>query len=70
MGKLYGYPPHKYFEIVDNQYLNAGIDLACASGYWEDENYQYKKSQETAQNEAGAIDTVLDEFRKAQSERG
>jgi hypothetical protein len=70
MGKLYGQTPSDYFEIVDNQSLNVAINYACAAAFWEDENYHYKKSKETAQNEAGAIDQVLEQATKQMNERG
>lgn len=70
MGKLYGRSACSYFEIIDNPSLNTSIDLACAAAYWEDENYHYQEAQKTAGNEAGAIDGVMDEFRKQQNERG
>ena len=70
MGKLYGHLPSDYFEIIDNPSLNVAINLACAVGHWEDENYHYKESQKTAQNEAGEIGNVLEDLRRQQNERG
>lgn len=63
MGKLFGYPPHKYFD-TDNQYINLAIDIACATAHWEDENYRLKESKETAQEEASMIGASLDRIRE------
>lgn len=70
MGKLYGYPPSNYFEIIDNQQLNAAINLACAIAFWEDENYHYQESQKTAQGEAAEIGNVMEDYRQKLNDRG
>lgn len=70
MGKFYGLTPSDYFEIEDNQNLNLAVDLACMLGYFEDENYHYKQSQETAQNEAVSIGQVLEQERERLDGRG
>lgn len=70
MGKLFGQSPSSYFYIEDYEVqMKSAIDLACAVGYWEDENYHYTKSKETASNEAGAISDVINEQRRQASER-
>lgn len=63
MGKLFGKPPSDYFN-TDNQYVNVAINMACACAHWEDENHNYKKSQETAKEEAGSIADVLAKTRE------
>lgn len=62
MGKLFAKPPSEYFELED-QYLNLAIDIACASAHWEDENYHHSQATATAQDEAGSIDAVLEEYK-------
>lgn len=70
MGKLFGWPPHKYFDL-DNDYVNLAIDMACASAHWEDENYHYKQAQEKAKEEADQIGGTLESFREQiQGQRG
>lgn len=44
------------------------LDLACACAHWEDENHQYKKSQETADNQGAAIGHELEQYRKQLNE--
>lgn len=70
MGKLFGQSPSSYFNIQEYEVRwKSAIDLACASAYWEDENYHYLQSKETASNEAGAISDVLDNYKKQLAER-
>jgi len=40
------------------------IDFACACAHWEDENAQYDKSKDTANDEAFQIGNVLDNYKK------
>lgn len=70
MGKLFGYPPHKYFDLA-NWYVNAAIDYACATAHWEDENYRMSEAKETAKEEAGDIGISLEGIREElQGQRG
>jgi len=39
------------------------VDCACAVAHWEDENYQYEKSKEEADEEAKERARVLEQHR-------
>lgn len=70
MGKLYGQSPASYFNLEDYEvWMKSAIDFACSVGYWEDENYHYEKSKETASNEAGAISSVIERHKQKLSDR-
>lgn len=68
MGKLYGQRPSYYFDL-DDKYMDLAIDYACAVGYWSDENDKYDESKQTAQNEAGSIGQVLEQYRQEMQDR-
>ena len=65
---MFGQSPSDYLGITDYQTRTA-IDLACAVGFWEDENYKFKVSKEQAGNEADAIGAELDQYQKELRER-
>ncbi len=71
MGKMYGQSVgSRYFNLEDYEVFMIGaIDLACMTAYWEDESYHLEKSKETASNEAGAIGSVMEEYRKHSTDR-
>lgn len=68
MCKLFGQSPSSYLGIEDT-YARTMIDLACAAGFWEDENQKYEDSKTNATNEAGMIGEVLEDYQKQLSER-
>lgn len=71
MGKLFGVSPSSYVGIANDEcYMRASIDYACMIAYFVDENYHYKESQKTAQDEAGEIGHVLQQERDKMTQRG
>lgn len=65
---MFAKPPHEYLGI-ENKRMQLEVDIACAVAVWEDENRQYKESQDKAQNEALDIDRVLMKYREQVNDR-
>ncbi len=66
---MYGVSPAKVYLGIEEPYLAWQVDLACSSAHWEDENFQYKDSQERSQSEAGAIGNELEKYRQKMNDR-
>jgi hypothetical protein len=71
MGKFYGRPASEFLGIDETElWMQNAINLTCMVACFEDENHHYKKSQETAENEAGAIGQVVEEYKRSLENRG
>lgn len=61
-------PAIDYLGFTDT-WIVAGVDLACACAFWEDENYHYKKSEEKAGGEAVVRTDFLEDMKKKMEDR-